>query len=804
MQRVRVTLALLVVSATVTVSAQPDAPARYRTPPQAIVDILDAPPLPDAQLSPTRDIVALLERRAMPPLAELAQPMLRLAGSRIDPDTNGPHRQQTQTGLLLKRVADGSERRVALPAGRRFVSFGFAADGRTLALGLVEEKGVALWLVDVASAEARAVPGAARLNAMLGAPCEWLDDGSGLVCRTIPDGRPEAPRPAAVPEGPNVQTASGKAAPVRTYQDLLASAHDEALFEHYAASQITIVPVSGAALPVGRPGLVAGADPSPDGRFLLVTRLKRPFSRVVPWYAFAKDVEIWSRGGAVVRAVADVPVGDTVPITGVITGPRSLQWDPSRPARLVWAEALDGGNLKNTVPHRDRLAALEAPFSGEPVELLKTQHRYTGARWTDGGLMLVNEFERPRRWQRTWIVEAGGAGPRLLWDRSTEDAYGDPGRPVTRPGRSTVLQNGSSIYLAGAGSSPAGDRPFLDRLDLATLRSERLFHCDAESYEEVVALVSDDGSRILTRRESPADPPNYVVRTNGAAGAGVRALTTARDPAPLLRGVDRRRVTYKRPDGVELSATLYLPPGYNGGPVPLVMWAYPQEFTSASAASQVTGSTKRFLTIRGASHLLLLTQGYAILDDPAMPIVGPGETANDTYVEQLVANATAAVEAVVALGVADRTRIGIGGHSYGAFMTANLLAHSDLFRMGIARSGAYNRSLTPFGFQAETRTFWEVPDTYARMSPFWYAHRINEPILLIHGEMDDNSGTFPVQSDRLFAAIKGHGGTARYVTLPYEAHGYAGRESVLHTVAEMVGWADKYLKATPAASSQEN
>ena len=346
---------------------------------------------------------------------------------------------------------------------------------------------------------------------------------------------------------------------------------------------------------------------------------------------------------------------------------------------------------------------------------------------------------------------------------------------------------------------PTGARPFVDRLDLTTLRTERLFRTDETSYEPAVSLVSDDGSRILTKRESRTSPPNYVLRTRTErADYAAKALTSLPDPAPQLAGVEARLVRYTRPDGVELSATLYLPPGYKPGTrLPVLLWAYPREFTSAAAASQVTSSPHRFTTPSGASHLLLLTQGYAILDNPTMPIVGVGETANDTYVEQLVASARAAVDKVVELGVGDRDRIGIGGHSYGAFMTANLLAHSDLFKMGIARSGAYNRTLTPFGFQAETRTFWEVPQLYARMSPFWFAHKVNEPILLIHGEMDNNQGTFPIQSERFFAALQGHGATVRYVTLPYEAHGYASRESVLHTVAEMLTWADKYLKAAP-------
>jgi dipeptidyl aminopeptidase/acylaminoacyl peptidase len=388
-------------------------------------------------------------------------------------------------------------------------------------------------------------------------------------------------------------------------------------------------------------------------------------------------------------------------------------------------------------------------------------------------------------------------------------AYENPGTPVARgdvagdvgaPGRfgardaRPILQYGDSIYLTGTGASPEGDRPFLDRLNLRTLASERLFRSAADAYETVIAPLSDDGKTILTRYETPKDPPNYYVRAI-SGDASRRAVTAFRDPQPQLRGVQRQYVTYQRKDGVTLSATLFLPPGYvKGQRLPVVMWAYPREFGDADAASQVSGSPNRFTIVGGASHLFLLLSGYAVFDNPTMPIIGAGETANDRYVEQLVASAEAAVEKVVELGVGDREHIGIGGHSYGAFMTANLLAHSRLFRAGFAESGAYNRTLTPFGFQSERRTFWEVPELYAKMSPFWYADKIKDPILLMHGEADDNSGTFPIQSERFYMALKGHGATVRYVTLPNEAHGYAARETLLDVLAERVRWFDQYLQ----------
>jgi dipeptidyl aminopeptidase/acylaminoacyl peptidase len=464
---------------------------------------------------------------------------------------------------------------------------------------------------------------------------------------------------------------------------------------------------------------------------------------------------------------------------------------------VVWAEALDGGDPRAQVPHRDKVMTMSAPFSAGPVELTRVENRFASIAWTDSGTALVTENERRRRWTRTWMIEKPGAAPRKLWDRSQEDQYGNPGTPLRREtasGTSTIRQTGDAIFLSGQGANPEGARPFVDRLSLSTLKTDRVFQTTGRTYETVIAVLSDDGAKILTRYESSTEPPNVYVRDLKANTR--RMLTNYQDPAPSLRGIQKQLVTYKRNDGVELSATIITPPGWtpSQGRLPTLLWAYPREFTDPNNAGQVTSSPNRYPALGGASHLLFLTQGYAIIDDPTMPIIGPEETANDTYVQQLVASAQAAVDRAVELGVTDRDRVVAGGHSYGAFMTANLLAHSDIFRAGLARSGAYNRTLTPFGFQNEQRTFWEVPQIYGNMSPFYFAHKINEPILLIHGEADDNSGTFPIQSERMYMALKGHGATVRYVTLPNEAHGYAARESVLHTLAEMLNWANEFAK----------
>jgi dipeptidyl aminopeptidase/acylaminoacyl peptidase len=585
---------------------------------------------------------------------------------------------------------------------------------------------------------------------------------------------------------------------------LLKSPHDENLFEYYATSQLALVDsTSGKTTLVGQAAIFQSIDPAPDGHHLLVTRAHRPFSYLYPDFAFPKELEVWDTKGKVVYKLASLPLADQVPIDGVITGPRTPRWRPNEPATLIWVKALDGGDPKKKVAHRDSVLMLKAPFTSQPVEIFKTEHRFSGGASTEKGLLLVSDFERDKRWVRTFLInpDKPEAAPKLIWSRNQQDRYNDAGTPVTRAlnGQRAIMQKDDWIFLSGNGASPEGDRPFLNGFNLQTGNTDPLFRSDAKSYETFVAFLSDDGRQFITRRETATEAPNYFVRFSGDAAANApRALTKFPDPMPQLRGIKKQRVTYKRADGVQCSFTLYLPPDYKEGTrLPTVVWAYPLEFTDASTAGQITGSTQRATTITGPSHLFFLLEGYAVLDNATMPVVGTPETVNNTYVEQIVMSAKAAIDKATEMGVTDPERVGVGGHSYGAFMTANLLAHSDLFRAGIARSGAYNRTLTPFGFQSERRTIWEAPELYLKVSPFMFASKINEPMLMIHGEADDNTGTFPIQSERMYQAMKGNGATVRLVMLPHEAHGYAGRESIEHVLFEMISWFDKYVKHAP-------
>jgi dipeptidyl aminopeptidase/acylaminoacyl peptidase len=781
-------------------------PARYMTPPAPIGDIIDASPTPAVSISPRGDMLAILGRSSFPSITELAEPELRLAGIRMNPRNNGPANARTPwlRTLSFKPVNGGPERNVRLPKGFRFASPRWSPDGRHVAMMVDAPTGLELWSVDVSTATARRLTGPI-LNAAFGAGYNWRPDSTGLMVLLVPANRGPAPSTTYVPEGPAIQENLGRAAPVRTYQDLLRNANDEALFAHYFTSQLALVGLDGKpARRIGKPAIIAAADLSPDGRYILQRHLQRPFSYAVPANLFAARTFVSDMNGNALHVVADLPVLDNIPTPFDATheGPRAIQWRADADATLAWVEARDGGDSRREASLRDTVYMLPAPFNGSRTTLIDLPHRLSAIAWGRNDVAIVySRWWQTRTETRHIVNPANPATPRQLLQRNYQDRYNDPGRPSLKTdarGRS-VLQftpQGDALLVEGEGARREGMFPFVDRMDLATGKATRIWQAEGPGYEAIAGIIDDSATQLLTSRQSPTSPPNYFLRRT--AGGAPTALTSFADPAPQFAGVTKRTIAYKRKDGVALSGTLYLPAGYDAardGRLPVLMWAYPAEFTDADVAGQVVDEANRFVRPNGTSHLFALTQGYAVFDDPKMPIVGAsGTEANDTYIEQLVMNAEAAVEAVVAEGIADRDRIAVGGHSYGAFMTANLLAHTDLFRAGIARSGAYNRTLTPFGFQAEQRTYWEAADTYTRMSPFTFANRIREPILMIHGENDSNAGTFPIQSDRFYAALKGHGATVRLAILPLEDHGYRARESMLHTQWEMIRWLDTYVK----------
>lgn len=786
----------------------------YRLPPQALVDLVDAAPTPTVFSDPHREWLLVLERPGLPPISELSERELRLGGLRIRPGNDGRSRAAYFNGLRLLRLSDLTERRIlGLPEQARLQNIQWSPDGARFSFTHSRPDGIELWVAEVATGQARRIVDA-RVSLTAEIAPQWLRDGRTLVCALVPTSRGPEPAQPPVPVGPVIQDNEGRTAPARTFQDLLKSPWDESLFEYYLTTQVARVSLEGQVTALGSPGMVFDVLPSPDGRYLLVQTLHRPFSYLVPAFRFPRRTEVWDLDGKVVHTLADQPLQEEVSAAfdSVPAGPRAFSWREDAPATAFWVEALDGGDAGREAAERDRLFLFSAPFEGSPEAFASLELRFGGITWGDDGLALVQEAWWKSRRTRTWRLRPGAKSrPELLFDRSSEDRYADPGNPMLtlnawgRPVLRTA-DGGRTIFLSGEGASAEGDRPFLDAYDLTARKARRLFRSEAPRYEEPVDFLDaqGEGRKLLVRRESVETPPNYFVRD--LKNGNLREVTHFPHPTPQLAGVGKELIRYNRADGVQLTATLYTPAGWKpaDGPLPTLFWAYPQEFKSADAAGQVNTSPYRFVRIHTGSPLFWLTQGYAVLDDPTMPIVGEGDREpNDTYVQQLVASAQAAVDEVVRRGVADPRRIAIGGHSYGAFTTANLLAHSNLFAAGIAESGAYNRTLTPFGFQAEERDLWKAADTYIGMSPFMYANKVDEPLLLIHGQADNNAGTDPVQSERFFNALKGNGATARLVLLPYESHGYRGRESVLHVLWESSEWLDKYVKKRPAAPAAE-
>ncbi len=806
-----ITLILLVASASLLTAQEPE--QKYMMPPTAIAELVDAPFTPRVSVSYDNEWMLLLHYPGLPSIEEVAQPELRLAGIRINPRNNGPSRGWYYHRLTLRKIDNGTEYDISgLPAEPHITNVEWSPDNKHIAFVLTFDDHLELWAAEVRNGRARRLTTWA-VNDAIGTPYYWVSDSKTIIAKTIPTDRGAPPEEPLVPDGPIIQENIGGKTPARTYQDLLENPYDEDVFDYYSTSQLVKVTFDGESVRLGQPAVYTASMPSPNGKFILAEAVHKPYSYTVPYYRFPLRSEVWDMTGQVVTTVANLPLADNIPVPfgSTRTGRRDIDWRNDADAALHWVEALDGGDAGREVDQRDRVYLWPQPFENEPRPLITLSQRYSRTNWADGDLAIVSEWWWPTRNYKYWRVKPDSpeSEPELLFDFSWEDRYNHPGELVTHldeRGEAVLLtaDRGRKVFLIGDGASDEGDRPFLDAFDLTSKATDRLFRSQAPYYERPVRLIDMDKGILLTRREAVKEPPNYYLRNLNEDE--LTQLTEFPHPTPQLADVHKELVKYTRSDGVELTATLYLPPGYDpeaDGPLPMIMWAYPREFKSADAAGQVQDSPYQFVRISWYSPLLFLAHGYAVLDHPTMPIVGEeDEEPNDTYVEQLVMSAQAAVDDMVHRGVGDPGRMAIGGHSYGAFMAANLLAHSDLYAAGIARSGAYNRTLTPFGFQSEERTYWEAPEVYYAMSPFMHANDIDEPLLLIHGEADNNSGTYPLQSERFYAALKGHGATVRLCMLPHESHGYRARESVMHVLYEMASWLDTYVKDGSVATSE--
>ncbi|WP_053058331.1 S9 family peptidase [Pedobacter sp. BMA] len=796
-------LYLFIAGALVSMNTSAQDAINYQSPPKEISELLLAKPTPSVSIDGKAEWVLFSERNSYPSVEELAMPEYRIAGLRLNPNNYSPSRQNFINNFSLKNIKSSQTFQVAgLPSPLYAGNLIWNPSENKIAFTNTTQKGVDLYIIDIATKKATKI-NKAYLNTVLGSGLTWLNDQT-IIYRAVTKLASTAPKKPLAPKGPTIQQNLGKASPSVTYQDLIKSPFDEQLFEFFATSQL-VKNTNGVESLIGKPTIYARVTLSPDKSYMMVETIRKPFSYLVTAYGFPSTVTVTDLNGKIVKTIAELPSSEVSPsgYDNLQNIARAFDWRDDEPATLIWSKPLDSGLIKNNVPFHDAVYSLSAPFTGTEKEIFKTQTRFRGIQWGDANLALITEGLRSKQTSKVSRYNPSTGDIEELYSRNQTDAYGNPGSPVTtrnKYGRQVVhtVDNGTKLLMNNiVGSSEKGDLPFLAKFDLNSKKNEIIWRSAEGTYEYVSDVIDPQKLVLLTRKESQKLVPNYYIK-NLVMRIADQPITSFPNPYPSLDGISKEKISYKRADGVDLTGDLYLPKGYNkakDGPLPTLIWAYPREFNSAADAAQIRGSKDKFTAISWGSPIYWVTRGYAVLDNAEMPIVAKdGKKPNDTFVEQLSLNAEAAINKLSDLGVGDKKRMAVGGHSYGAFMTANLLAHTNLFAAGIARSGAYNRTLTPFGFQNEDRTYWQVPQLYYEMSPFSYADKIKTPLLLIHGDSDDNTGTYPINSERLFAAIKGAGGTVRFVFLPYEAHGYRGKENILHTLWEQDQWLEKYVK----------
>ena len=784
----------------------------YQKPSSEILELVDAPMAPSVWITDDGQYMLLLFRDTYKTIAELSETELRLAGLRINPKTNIGSRTNYYNNILVKRIGNGKNtddkdgiQVAGLPENRRLANFSWSPDQTKMAFTNTTADGVEVMVLDLETAKATTLT-KASVNANMRDVINWFKDGNNLLVKMLPEDRkPLIDVSETVPAGPTISANDGKKAQNRTYQDLLKNPNDEFNFEQLARSELYKVGLDGTVSKWMDTDMFTSISFSPDGNYVMVESLNKPFSYLVPYYRFPTTTTIYDKSGQMVKTVLEVPLIEDLPkgFMATRTGMRSLSWRSDKPASLVYAMALDGGNPENEVPYRDEIFQLDAPFDGQSKSLIKTKNRFQYIQWGNDEMAIAHDYWWNDRNTKTYLFNPSNANkaPQIISDRNYQDVYSDPGNFITKRNKYgswvLALDNKNDAYLIGEGYTKEGQFPFVEKMNLKTQAKTRLYTSRLEGKLERLIEYDPAKDQLLVRVESPSEYPNYYYKSI-IKRKGPIQLTQFENPYKSIQNVHKEVITYKRDDGLELTGTLYLPVGYNmeqKEKMPMILWAYPREFKDKNSASQNTQNPNEFTYPYWGSPIYWVTKGYVVLDDASFPIIGEGdEQPNDTFRSQLVANAKAAIDAVDVLGYIDRERVAVGGHSYGAFMVANLLSHSDLFAAGIARSGAYNRTLTPFGFQSEERNYWEAPEVYYTMSPFMHADKMKTPLLLIHGEADNNSGTYPMQSERYFNALKGLGATVRLVMLPKESHGYRAKESILHLLWEQDQWLEKYVK----------
>ncbi|MCL9807862.1 S9 family peptidase [Flavobacterium luminosum] len=779
----------------------------YQKPSAPILALAEFERAPSVSMDTKKVYMLLTYRDTYKTLDDLNQVEMRLGGLRINPATNISSTITYNNNLKIRKIRDKVETQVkGLPNNPRIAYISWSPDETKVAFTNTVSSGVELWVLDIASATASKLTNPI-LNANMGMPYTWFRDGKHILVKQLVPQRPALiDDKKDLPKGPVVSTADGKVSQNRTYQDLLKNPTDEANFENLITSEYHKVSLDGSSTLFKKADLYASESFSPDGNYLLTNVIKKPFSYIIPYNRFPITTEVYDLKANLVKIINESPLNEVMPkgFMAVKKGKRSISWRNDEPSTLFFVEALDGGDPAIKVDYRDEAFLWKAPFNTEPVSILKTPQRFAGITWGNATTAIAYDNWYDTRNMKTYLFNPSNSSekPKVINDRNQQDIYADPGNFETKKneyGRYVLAIENNNLYLIGDGFTKEGQFPFVDELNLNTLQKKRLYQSNyKDKKEEILSIEDFKKGEVLVQIQSKTEFPNYYFR-NIKSKDKITPITTFANPFQSIKNVHKEVIKYKRKDGVELSGTLYLPANYDRvgkkEKLPLLIWAYPEEFKDKNSAGQNNKNANEFTFPYYGSFVYWVTKGYAVLDDASFPIIGEGKTEpNDTFIPQLVANAEAAIDAVDNLGYINRKKVAVGGHSYGAFMTANLLTHSNLFACGIARSGAYNRTLTPFGFQSEQRNYWEVPSIYNGMSPFMTADKMKTPMLLVHGEADNNPGTFTLQTERYFQALKGLGAPVRMVILPKESHGYAAKENIFHLLWEQEQFLDKYLK----------
>ena len=779
----------------------------YQQPRKEILDLVNVDRAPSVLKDDKNHYMVFVYRPEYKSIDELSQKEMRLGGLRVNPYLNIGSRTTYYDKVKILRLKKGDKVPIevkGLPANPKLSNFVYSPDQSKIAMINTTSNRLELWVLNIENALATKI-NTPSLNATLGSVINWFSDNKSLLIKIRSENSNIIiDQENNIPTGPTITENMGDKAQNRTYQDLLKNITDENNFEQLSRSKLIKVNLKGKISQWLDEKMYRSISFSPDGKYVLVNIIKKPFSYIVTYSRFPNETLVYDLNGKLIRKISDSPLLEVLPKGFMSTkkGKRSISWRNDLPSSLRYIEALDGGDPSVEVDYRDKLMNWEAPFNKNPEFLIKTINRINSINWGNENFAIVRDIWWNNRNTKTYLFNPSDSNvkPKVISDRNYQDIYSNPGSYVTKRNnfnRNVLLIKNNNLFRIADGFSKEGQFPYVEKLNINNLSTTLIYKSNFQIKFENIIDFDFEKNQLFVRIESKEDFPNYYFRKLSKNNT-LDQITFFKNPFESLKKVSKETITYKREDGLDLSGVLYLPPGYDKTKPerkPMILWAYPREYKDKNSASQKTNNPNRFIYPSWASPIYWVTQGYVLLDRASFPIIGEKDVEpNDSFRKQLVSNAKAAIDELDKRGYIDPDKVAVGGHSYGAFMVANLLSHSNLFSAGIARSGAYNRTLTPFGFQSEERTYWEAPEVYYSMSPFMHADKMKTPLLLIHGEADNNSGTYPMQSKRYFNALKGLGATVRLVMFPKESHGYRAKETILHLLWEQDQWLEKYLK----------